>query len=230
MNDLVKESIFFGVYLTIASYQFGVFLQKKWKLSIFNPLLIATCCIITILVMCKIDYESYKKGGEYIQFFLTPVTVCLALPMYRQIRILKNHFSAIFISILCGVMSHAFVVVLLGRILSLKDNLVLSILPKSITTPIALGISQEINGIEVVTIIAVVSAGIVGSALGPAILKVFHIEEPIAQGLGIGTSSHAIGTSKAMELGELQGAMSSLAIVVTGVMTVIFIPILLKFI
>lgn len=226
MNELLSQSVFFGIFITIAAYQLGRMIQNRWKLSILNPLLIATVIIIGVLVVFDIDYSVYEAGSRYISIFLTPITVCLALPLYRQIKVLEKNVWAILIGILSGCIAHILVLFGLAVIFKLDKTLLYSLLPKSITTPIAIGISAEIGGIQVITIVAVVIAGITGAAIGPAILKLFRIKEPIAQGLALGSSSHAVGTSKAMELGELQGAMGSLAIVVTGVLSVIIIPVL----
>lgn len=228
MNELLQESVFFGICITIGAYQLGCLIQKKWKLSLLNPLLIATILIIGVLLLFKIDYSVYEAGSKYISMFLTPVTVCLALPLYRQIQVLRKHAGAVLISIFSGCVAHVLVMLGMAFAFRLDKALLYSLLPKSITTPIAIGISSEIGGIEVITIVAVVIAGILGAAVGPLILKVCHITEPIAQGLGMGAASHAVGTSKAMELGEIQGAMSSLAIVVTGVLTVILVPVLVR--
>ena len=160
---------------------------------------------------------------------MTPVTVCLALPLYRQIKVLTQNIWAVLIGILSGCLAHILVLMGMAVLFRLDKTLLYSLLPKSITTPIAIGISAEIGGLQVITIVAVVIAGITGAAIGPALLKLFHIKEPIAQGLGLGAASHAVGTSKAMEIGEIQGAMSSLAIVVNGVMTVIIVPLLMRF-
>lgn len=226
MNELLSQSAFFGIFITIAAYQLGRMIQNKWKLSILNPLLIATVIIIGVLVLFDIDYSVYEAGSRYISIFLTPITVCLALPLYRQIRVLTKNVWAILIGILSGCIAHILVLFGLAIMFRLDKTLLYSLLPKSITTPIAIGISAEIGGLQVITIVAVVIAGISGAAIGPAILKLFRIKEPIAQGLALGSSSHAVGTSKAMEMGEIQGAMGSLAIVVTGVLSVIIIPVL----
>lgn len=229
MNKVLADSVFFGVCITLGAYWLGCFLQKKFKSPLLNPLLIAAVLIITALLVFRIDYAVYDKGAQYIHVFLTPVTVCLALPLYRQIRILKRHVGAVLGGIFCGCAAHMAVLLVMGAIFRLDEELLYSMLPKSITTPIAMGISAEIGGIEEITIVAVVVAGILGAAMGPLVLRIFRITEPVAQGLAMGSASHAIGTSRAMEMGEVQGAMSSLAIVVTGVLTVIIVPLLVRF-
>lgn len=229
MNEVLKNSVFFGVCITLGAYLLGCFFQKKFKNPLCNPLLIAAALIIAVLLTFRIDYAVYEKGAQLIHIFLTPVTVCLALPLYRQIKILKKHMGAVLGGIFCGCTAHMAVLLLMAAIFKLDEGLLYSLFPKSITTPIAMGISAEIGGIEEITIVAVIVAGILGAAMGPVVLKVFRITEPVAQGLAMGSASHAIGTSKAMEMGEVQGAMSSLAIVVTGVLNVIIVPLLVRF-
>lgn len=224
MNELLKESVFFGASLSIAAFWISAALRKKWDLPLFHPLLVSTALIIACLSIFRIDYETYEKGAGTLTYFLTPATVCLALPLYRQIKILKQHTSAIVVSISCGCASHLLILFILSRLFHLEEDLALSLLSKSVTTPIAIGITGEIGGIQAVTVAAVCLAGILGAAAGPALFKLLHITEPIAQGLGLGAASHAVGTSRAMELGEIQGAMSSLAIVVTGILTVAIVP------
>ena len=193
-----------------------------------NPLLIATIIVIAVLLLCDIDYETYNQGAQYITMFLTPATICLAVPLYRQIEVLKKNVAAIIVSILCGCIAHVLIIVGIANLFGVEDVLTISFLPKSVTTPIALGISNEIGGIQAVTAVGVCIAGILGAVIGPVIFKIFRITEPVAQGLGMGAPSHAVGTSKALEMGEIQGAMSSLAIVVTGILTVIIVPIFVQ--
>lgn len=228
MNEFLGDSVFFGVAISIAAFWIGDQIRRKWKLPIFNPLLIATIIVIAILLLCDIDYETYNQGAQYITFLLTPATICLAVPLYRQIEVLKKNVAAIIISILCGCVAHLLIIVLIALLFGVDDILILSFLPKSVTTPIALGISNEIGGIQAVTAVGVCTAGILGAVVGPVVFKIFKITEPVAQGLGMGAPSHAIGTSKALEMGEIQGAMSSLAIVITGILTVVIVPIFAK--
>lgn len=229
LNEFFAESLYFGMILSLFSFYIGFHIQKKLKTPICNPLLIAIILIITFLCVTGTSFETYQYGAKYLTYFLTPVTVCLAVPLYKQMRVLKENLPAILISIFLGCLAHAGVMIFLFKIWKVDTTLILSLLPKSITTAIALGVSQEIGGIQSVTVIGVTIAGLSGAIFGPAILKLFHIKEPVAQGLAIGSASHAVGTSKAVELGEIQAAMSSLAIVVTGVLTVIVAPIIARF-
>ena len=224
MNDILLSSTFFGVSISLLTYFFGVFLRKKFDYAIVNPLLISAILTMAFLLIFDVDYDTYNQGAQYLTFFLTPATICLAVPLYRQVQVLKQNVVTVIVPISFGIVAHAITVIAFSKLFQIENLLTLSILPKSVTTPIAVGICNELNGIEVVTIMGVMIAGIIGAVFGPLVCKVLKIEEPIAQGLGIGSASHAIGTSKALEMGEIQGAMSSLAIVVTAVLNVIVIP------
>lgn len=228
MNELLAGSVYFGLALSLSAFWVGSCVQRKWKHPLLNPLIIASCIIIAILVVFNIEYNTYEKGASYLSYFLTPVTVCLAVPLYRQIRVLEDNLLAVIISIVCGCISHAAVIVVLSYFFQLDYPLISSLLPKSVTTAIAVGISEQINGVASITLIGVSIAGTSGALFAPAVLKLFRIKEPVAQGLAIGTASHALGTTKAVELGEVQGAMSSLAIVVAGILTVVIVPIVIE--
>jgi len=229
MNEILSQSVFFGIVITLVCYEIGRFLAKKLKNPIINPLLIAAVLIIVFLLVFKVDYNTYAKGADFISMFLTPVTVCLAVPLYRQIEKLKENLWAVLISILCGCIAHVLTIVGISMVLQIDEVLMTSVLPKSVTTAIALGVSSEVGGIGAVTIIGVMIAGVFGATLGPLTLKLGRIKEPVARGLAVGSASHAVGTSKMLEEGEIQGAMSSLAIVVTGILTVIIVPIVYEF-
>lgn len=225
LNEILQQSTYFGAFISILFYWIGYYLQKKLKKPFLNPLLVALVLIIALLSFLQVDYETYQLSAKYITYFLTPATVCLAVPLYKQLTLLKENFAAILIAILAGCISHLIVVAGLSFLFHWNRDFLFSFLPKSVTTPIALGICNETGGMEELTIIGVTIAGLSGSILGPALLKLFHIKNPIAQGLALGTASHAIGTSKAVELGDIQAAVSSVAIVITGIMTVILIPV-----
>lgn len=228
LNEILQQSTYFGAFISILFYWIGYYLQKKLKKPFLNPLLVALVLIIALLSFLQVDYETYQLSAKYITYFLTPATVCLAVPLYKQLTLLKENFAAILIAILAGCISHLIVVAGLSFLFHWNRDFLFSFLPKSVTTPIALGICNETGGMEELTIIGVTIAGLSGSILGPALLKLFHIKNPIAQGLALGTASHAIGTSKAVELGDIQAAVSSVAIVITGIMTVILIPVYIR--
>lgn len=224
INEMLSESLFFGMILSLLAYKIGFEIQKKYKKVFLNPLLIAIVIVIAFLFITGISYETYSYGAKYLSYFLTPVTVCLAVPLYKQMETLKQNMAAILISIIIGCLSHAGILIAVTVLCKMDQQLLLSVMSKSVTTAIALGVTGEIGGIQGITVIGVMIAGISGAVVGPGILKLFHITEPIAQGLALGSASHAVGTSKAIELGEIQAAMSSLAIVVTGILTVIIVP------
>lgn len=221
MKDLLCNSAFFGVVVSILGYEIGLFLKKKFNNGIFNPLLISILFVMVALVIFKVDFESYNNGAKYLSYLLTPATVCLAIPLYEQLDLLKNNFKAIIIGIFSGVAASLISVFLFALLFQFTHEQYVTLLPKSITTAIGMGISEELNGIVTITVAVIIVTGIIGNILAVVICKVFHIHEPIAKGIAIGTSSHAIGTSKAMEIGEIEGAMSGLAIAVAGLFTVI---------
>ena len=224
LNDFLAESVFFGIVLSLVAYKIGFEIQKKYKKVFLNPLLISIVIIISFLLMTGVSYETFQRGASRLSYFLTPVTVCLAVPLYKQLQVLKQNITAILISIFLGCLSHAGILIGITAVFQMDNKLLFSLMPKSITTAIALGVSDELGGIAGITVIGVMVAGISGAVIGPVLLKLFRIKDPIAQGLALGSSAHAIGTSKAVELGEVQAAMSSLAIVVTGIMTVVIVP------
>lgn len=230
MNEVFENSMFFGMALTIFAYWLAVKLRKRFDNTILNPLLISGLIIIITLLVFRIDYETYAYGARTISNLLTPATVCLAVPLYRQIQVLRKNFAAVMIGIICGCGAHAAVMLAAAGFAVLRRELLVSLLSKSVTTSIALGVTEEIGGITAVTILGVMVAGLFGAILGPRLFVLFKVEEPVSQGLAMGTASHAVGTSKAMEMGDIQGAMSSLAIVVTGLLTVILAPIIYQYV
>jgi len=196
-------------------------MKKKFKLAILNPLLIGTICVIGFLLIFRIDYEEYNEGAKYISYLLTPATVCLAVPLYEQLSLLKKNFMAVAVGILSGVLASLVSVLALAKLFDLNHQQYVTLLPKSITTAIGMGVSEELGGLVTITVAVIVITGILGNVIAEFICKIFKIHEPIAKGLALGTASHAIGTAKAMEMGQIEGAMSSLAIAVAGLLTVI---------
>lgn len=221
---MIDLSIYFGAALTLIAYVAVVSVTKRFKSKLINPLLIAILVVIAILLLLNIDYVDYYEGAQYVSVLLTPATICLAIPLYQHREKLKLHLSAILIGILVGSISSLIIVLLLSFAFELSREIYLSLLPKSITTAIGVGISQEIGGLPTITIVVILLTGVLGSLIGETIFKLFKIKHPIAQGLALGTSAHAMGTSKALEIGEIQGAMSSLSIAVAGIITVILSP------
>ena len=225
MNELLTNSSYFGFVITIILYYICVQIKNKTNNNLLNPLLTCTILIVTILLLCNITYDTYNNGAKYISYFLTPTTVCLAIPLYKQIKILKKNIMAIISGILAGVLANAIVIVGLVKIFGLSNQLATSLLPKSITTPIALGVVEELGGLSSITVFAVILSGIIGAVIAPTLFKILKINEEVSQGLACGTASHGSGTATALELGEIQGAISGLAITITGLITTIIVPI-----
>lgn len=225
MQDFLQQTSYFGFVLTIVVFYLALCLKNKTKLTILNPLLVTTIIIVAILLIFNIDYETYNIGAKYVSYFLTPTTVCLAIPLYKQISVLKKNVIGILSGILSGVIANAAVVVLFTNIFKMGNELGTSLLSKSITAPIAIGLTDELGGISSITVFAVILSGIIGAAIAPTIFKLLHIYDKTAQGLACGTSAHGSGTTTALELGEIQGAMSGLAIIVTGLITTVVAPI-----
>mgnify|MGYP004534762713 CR=1 FL=1 len=221
MMEFIRNSTFFGAVLSLAAYEIGLLLKRKFKMAVFNPLLIAIICVIAVLSLFHIDYETYNEGGKYISYLLTPATVCLAVPLYEQIHLLKKNIRAVLAGILSGVIVGMGSILVMAKIFSLDHEEYVTLLPKSITTAIGMGVSEELGGIVTITVAVIIITGVLGNVIAEIIYRVARIEEPIARGLALGTSAHAIGTAKAMELGPVEGAMSSLAIAVAGLLTVI---------
>ena len=221
MKEFLTNSVFFGAVISFLGYEVGLILKKRLKLAIFNPLLIAVICVMGVLVIFDVDYDSYNEGGKYISYLLTPATVCLAVPLYEQLGLLKRNFKAVAAGILSGTLASMFSVFLLSLLFGFSHEQYVTLLPKSITTAFGMGVSEELGGIVTITVAVIVITGVLGAILAELVFRLFRIQEPVARGLALGTSAHAIGTSKAMELGMVEGAMSSLAIAVAGLLTVV---------
>ena len=222
MNELLQTSSYFGLALTLLMYWISYKISQKTKVPVLNPILVASIIIIVILLVFNIDYETYETGASLLSVLLTPATICYAVPLYRQIEVLKKNVAAIIISVLCGSFSSVVMVFIFSMIFGFDHQIYTSLLPKSVTTAIGIGLSQEMGGLTAITIAAIMLTGIFGGIAAVGICRLFHITNPVAKGLAIGTSSHAVGTSKAIELGEVEGAMSGLAIVISGLMTVLW--------
>ena len=220
MNDFFRESMFAGVTLSLVAYLIGTLLKKKFKLGIFNPLLISIVISIVVLVVGKVDYDTYNEGAKYLSWLLTPATVCLAIPLYEQWGLLLKNFKAVMLGLVAGTITSLTTVLVLALICGLSHEEYVTLLPKSITTAIGMGVSEELGGYVTITVAVIIITGVLGNIFGELICKIFKIDEPISKGLAFGASSHAIGTAKALEIGEVEGAMSSLAIAVSGILTV----------
>lgn len=221
MNNVLLQSATFGLVLSILAYEVGMWLNRKFKLAILNPLLISVIIVICILLGFHIDYDFYNESARYLSFLLTPATVCLAIPLYQQIALLKENLKAILVGVVAGVLASLGSVLGLSILFGLTHEEYITLLPKSITTAIGMGVSDELGGIVNITVAVIVITGVLGNVIAETVCKLAKIEEPVAKGLAIGTAAHAIGTARAMEMGEIEGAMSSLAIVVSGLLTVV---------
>ena len=221
MSEFTETSMFAGVTVSLLAYIIGALLKKKFKLAIFNPLLISIVLTIIMLVIADIDYDVYAQGADYLSRFLTPATVCLAIPLYEQWELLKHNVKAVMLGITAGVLASLTTVLVLSLIMHLSHEEYVTLLPKSITTAIGMGVSEELGGYVTITVAVIIVTGVIGNIFGELICKIFRITEPISKGIAFGSASHAIGTAKAMELGDVEGAMSSLSIAVSGILTVV---------
>lgn len=220
MHSLLEQSVFFGVAVSIAAYEAGSLLKKKYHSALFNPLLLSVAATIVLLVLFRIDYDTYYEGAKYLSYLLTPATVCLAIPMYEQLELLKKNLKAVMVGIISGVLMSLGCILVMAIVFGLNHETYVTLLPKSITTAIGMGVSEELGGYVTITVATIVITGVLGNIIGEGLCKLFHIEEPIAKGVALGTASHAIGTARAMEMGEIEGAMASLSIAVAGLLTV----------
>ena len=220
MSEIINSPLF-GIALSILAFALGTAVNRKLKSPIANPLLIAIALIIVFLNAFHISSDSFFVGGDVIALFLAPATVVLALSVYHQIRILKQYLFPILVGCLAGAITSMTSAVLLCRLFRLDEALVVSMIPKSVTTPIAMEISRQLGGIVPVTVAVVIITGIMGAMFSPLLIRIFRVNNPVAAGVAIGASSHAVGTSRAIQLGEIQGAMSGLALCVSGIITVL---------
>ena len=227
MKEILSTPVF-ALMISLLAFEIGIFINKKTRLAVFNPLMLAIMIVIGTLLVLKIPLDDYKKGGDFISLFLTPATVVLAVPLYKNINSLKKDYVAIIGGVLVGCITAIISIWLMGNAFGLSPELLASLIPKSITTPLGIELSNQLGGIPSVTVAAIVITGIVGAVLAPALLKLFGIKDKTAKGIAIGTSAHALGTTKAVELGETEGAMSGLAIGLAGLVTVIIATILFK--
>lgn len=220
MRDILADSLFFGVGISVGTYLIGTYIKKRCDFFLFNPLLLSITMTIATLLVLGIDYEGYNNGAKYLSYLLTPATVALAIPLYEQVRLLKKNFTAIMIGIASGVLTSFVSIFAMALLFGLGHTEYVTLLPKSITTAIGIGLSEELDGYVAITVSAIMITGLFGNIAGDAICRVLGIKHPVAKGISIGTASHVMGTSKAMEIGEVEGAMSSLSVAVAGFMTV----------
>ena len=226
MGEFLLESQFFGLFLSLAFFQLARWLNRKAGREVISPLLFATLLCIAVLLVFDIDFEVYNRGAQYLDVLLTPATICLAIPLYRQYELLRRNAVAVLAGSVAGVAAHMAGCLLILAVFRMEAAEFITLLPKSITTAIGKSLSAELGGYPAITMAAIMITGLFGAAIAPALLRLFRVRDPLAQGLAIGTASHAAGTSTAVQMGEVQGAASSLAIVVTGLLTVVAAPLL----
>lgn len=228
MTELLQIGIL-PVVLTLFAYQMGVLCQKKFKLPIFNPILIGMIIVILTLKVTGLGTGEYQQGVKLMSWLMTPATVCLAIPMYEQFQALKQNLKAILIGVAAGALSCLAVLFVTCLVLHFDRNLTISLLPKGITAAIGVSLTELFGGTPSITTLGISVTGIGGNMFGVAFCKLFKITDPIAQGVAFGTGSHVIGTAKAGELSPLSGAVSSLSLVVAGLLTALLFPMIASF-
>ncbi len=221
ISTMFENSAFAASMLSVSAYGIGIWLKRKTGSSIANPLLVSLVIVIVFLLLTGIDYESYKRGCCIFSYLLTPATVALAVPLYEQRQELRRNYRAVMTGIAAGTMASLISILTMALALGLSHTAYVSLLPKSITMPIGISMAAELGGFVPVTVVCIVITGVLGNVVAEKLFRMIHLEEPIAKGIATGTASHVIGTAKAMEMGEVEGAMSSLSIIVAGLMTVV---------
>ena len=224
MSAFLASSAFFSLLLSLAAYGIGCLARKKLGLAICNPLLIAVAIVIAALQVLDVSYDDYLQSAGHISYLLTPATVCLAIPLYEKTHLLRRHWKALLAGITGGSLAGLAGIYGLSLLFGFQRQIYVTLLPKSITTAIGMDVSAELGGYVSVTVAVIILTGVLGSVIAEGVCRRFRITDPGARGVALGTSAHAIGTAKAMELGEVEGAMSSLAIVVAGLFTVAAAP------
>lgn len=230
MKEAIVNSAFFGTFISVLAYIAGVYLRRRTGLRLANPLLIAILLTIGALMAMRIDYDSYYASAKYLNWLLTPATVSLAIPLYQQLKLLRDNLKAILLGVFAGVLASLSCVLSLSLLFGLDHAQYVTLLPKSVTTAIGVAVAEELGGYASIAAVVIILTGVLGNMFAEGYLRLLGVREPVARGVAIGAASHAIGTSRAMEMGETEGAMSSLAIVVTGLMTVVGASIFAQFI
>ena len=230
MNEFLSQLPLFSLVLTIGAYQIGLLCQKKWRSPLCNPLLISVALVVGVLLATGFSVEQYQLDMKIFSWLITPATVALAVPLYQQLQKLKKNLPAILAGVAAGAITALGSVLGLCALFSLDKQTTVSLLPKSITTAIGMVISGQNGGIEALTSLVIAFTGIVGCITGPVLCKLLKLDHPIAQGVSFGTAAHVIGTSKASERGPMQGAVSSLSLVVAGILTAVLFPLVVSLI
>lgn len=220
----ILSSPLFGITLSIVAFRIGMWMNRKLKTPLANPLIIAMLLVVTVLTVFDIPVEAYEEGSSFILMFLSPVTAVLALTIYRQRKTLMSSFFPVLLGTLAGSLAAMATVRISCTLLGLDRTILASLLSKSVTTPVAIALTEQFGGIPALTIASTIITGLAGNLLAPVLLKIFNITDPVAHGVGIGSCSHALGTSKALEIGEIEGAMSSISISLSAIWTVLLAP------
>ncbi|MCR1898316.1 LrgB family protein [Irregularibacter muris] len=228
MINALLQNTAFGVALTLLAYEIGKWIQKKTGLKVLSPLITATAFIISVLVLFHIDYSTYQPGANIIIFFVGPATVSFAVPLYKNIRVIKDNLMPILVGLLGGLFTGMISVLGLCYAFGINQQLTTSMLPKSVTSAIGFAISEMIGGVAEITLVLIVVAGVTGYVVGEFVFKILKIDDPVIKGIALGTNSHVVGTAKAMELGEKEGALSSAAITLAGLLMVFLVPLFIK--
>ena len=221
MKEVITSSPFFGITISIIGYALGNALYKRTKKELCNPLLVAIAFVILVVLLFDIPVANYQNGGKLISMFLSPATAVLAITIYRERNTIRKNALAIIMGTLGGSIASIIYIWVLSRILSLDETMALSIIPKGITTPMALSVSKALGGMEGLTMLSVLVTGIFGNISAEMMIKLFRVKSAIPRGVAIGTSSHVVGTSKAMEIGEEEGSISGVSLILTGIITTI---------
>lgn len=228
--ELMINSPIFGIFLTVITFIIGYEIQTKLGLKFLSPMVTSSVLIIAVLLIFKIPYVNYKEGADILTFFVAPATVVLAIPLYKNLDIIKKYFIPIFLGCLIGISVGAITAIILCNIFEINREILLSMLPKSVTSAIGYEISKKIGAIIEISMVFIVICGIIGYSVGELIFKIFKIDDKIARGVALGSCSHVLGTAKAMELGEVEGSISTVSISISGVLAVILLPLILNFI
>lgn len=228
MSKFLSSSTFFAVFLTVTSFELGRCLQKRFKSPLLNPILIGAVITGAVLVAFRIPNADYQENIRPLSFLLTPATVCFAVPFYTRLRELRGHILAILAGVLAGTVASMGIIAALTRIFAMDDTMLWTLLPKSVTTAIGVALSEEAGGIAALTTAAIIVTGVLGNMAGPLLCKLFRFRDDISKGVAFGTASHAIGTSKALELSELAGAVSGFSLTLAGLITAVTFSIILE--
>ena len=230
MTEFLNASTFFCVSLTLIAFCAASALQRKWKLAVLNPILLSAAAVMAMLKVLGISNEAYQAGCQILSFLLTPATICLSISFYEQFRNLKKHLAAVAAGVIAGTVASIGAVWGLSRAFGLDGSILASLLPKSVTTAIGVALSTELGGVAAITTAAIIVTGILGNIIGPALCKIFRLTDPVAQGAAFGTAAHVIGTTRALEMNALAGAVSSLSLTLAGIVTCVLMSFLAQFV